>query len=224
MSCPARVGSRTSWRWTLDSNLLYQGCLWYEAPSILPMWMLLWQSVPSGSYQYYCALFCPYLLKASTYQCKGGNAYPFRLFQFLWKVSVSIAPGSGLQLMYLGSWCFKQLANRSTLQGPKELRTLRNSSLCSFHSADICTSLDSWSAIRLLIPGRWDADRVIIGCAFCILHMPLLLFHSPGISQFTESTKLIMWQLCHSSARHQSQSARATFIKAREQVSSIQLA
>ena len=38
--------------------------------------------------------------------------------------SMLFAPRSGLQLMYLGGWWFSRLANRSTLQGPKDLLTL----------------------------------------------------------------------------------------------------
>ena len=91
---------------------------------------------------------------------KGGNAYPSSSFQLVWKVSVSMALGSGLQLMYLSSWLFSRVANRSVLHGPKYAQILWNDSTLSIHSAEVCTSLDSQSAVWLLRPGRCEPERV----------------------------------------------------------------
>jgi len=45
-------------------------------------------------------------------------------FQLVWKASVSMAPGSGLQLMYLSSWLFSQVAIRGLFcKGPDTHRS-----------------------------------------------------------------------------------------------------
>ena len=87
---------------------------------------------------------------------QGGFAYaPLNCDQSWAKASHAIAPGSGRQLTYLGSWCVSLEANRSTCRGPKRRLIWAKTSgldvlLEDYQSCPGTIDIDPWSGNSVL--------------------------------------------------------------------------